>query len=522
MRHLPFRLLLAGALLLPGVARAEEKPLDPKVRDEVVLRAREYFNPEEDSFRGRTCLRAALQIASDAGFNVLARLNDVRDFVYQGRSFLQPYSDKKWQKDAGIEKSGVIPGKGSPTAVSIKSDRLRLTYSVPKAYKDKEFPKYPRPAPYPLLFSLHTDEDYKLNNQPGDDMMVRRYGSPAYKDVLDTWLVLAPVAARGRFIEDGLVKVKNVTEVLGDFVKRYHVDFDRVILDGDAAALAVAASQSAFYAGIVLRGGEADAKLVPNFAPVPVYVVGCPPLADALRAAGHPDVTCGDDAGAAAWMAARKRVTPKSFEWRAQAADQVLAHWVNLDVLDWGGGDRTMKVEVVDTADEPNTIRITARGIEKISLFLNDEVVDLDREVRIVVNGHEERKEKFVRSLDRLFDKDPMRARKTMYFGYLFPVLVDNVSVNPPAEADKPVTPDGGKSADEPATEAQEVEAALLRDKAKEAEDAGELKKAITLYDRALKVGNTTLKGELVAKLEALRKKVEGNGSEAGSEPAAK
>jgi hypothetical protein len=81
--------------------------------------------------------------------------------------------------------------------------------------------------------------------------------------------------------------------------------------------------------------------------------------------------------------------------------------------------------------------------------------------------------------------------------------LPADVSGNPPAEPGKPF--------DAPATDAQEVEAALLRDKAREAEDMGEVEKAIELYERAARVGRTSVQDESNAAADRLRGRITGS-----------
>jgi len=60
---------------------------------------------------------------------------------------------------------------------------------------------------------------------------------------------------------------------------------------------------------------------------------------------------------------------------------------------------------VVATADrEKNTITIEARSVTSLLLFLNDALVDLDKEVILVVNGRET-KHKFRRHLETMVDE---------------------------------------------------------------------------------------------------------------------
>ena len=109
-------------------------------------------------------------------------------------------------------------------------------------------------------------------------MLKRRFDRKAFKAIVDSWILLAPVATRARFVEDdGKPNLDRLRIPLSELWKRYDIDFQRVVLDGGSDALAIAASQAFLFAGLVVRGDNATLKtpeLARNFAHVPVYVVG--------------------------------------------------------------------------------------------------------------------------------------------------------------------------------------------------------------------------------------------------------
>ncbi len=137
-----------------------------------------------------------------------------------------------------------------------------------------------------------------------------------------------------------------------------------------------------------------------------------------------------------------KRVPPRTFRWvvKDNAAHR-LAQWINIEAVDEAAPLRALDVEIVDTKADPNTVRIEAIGIRGISIFLNDTLVDLDREVRVVVNGKpveacqvEASKPgdsrvrlpaKFARTIDGMFDSQRISIRKSMFYGWLFPVALE-------------------------------------------------------------------------------------------------
>lgn len=499
--RLPARWVLFPGLVLtalwlgagPGARAEEAKPLDPKVRAELIKHARQYFQLEADPFDGREGVRGVMLKQAAAGRDMLARLDDLRDVAYQGRTFEPSYRDKKWQKaDPSTE---VKDGKLS-TSVA-RGDKLRLAFSLPKKdYTDANLARIPRIDPFPTLVSLIEEKDYAGKPMPGDEVLQRKYGGEAFKELFERWIVFSPVAVRGNYLENGNVRPLFFTQQLRDFFQRYHVDYERLVVDGDAlTATSVAACQPFLLAGLVVRrpltgSPQVDEAVVPNYANVPVYVVNCEPTKKLLTDAGHPNVTLGDEAGLMAWLnQLPRRTSPTSFRWRAKTTQQVFAHWMIVGP-DWNHEQRTLQVERVDTSEDPNTLRITAEGVLDVTLFLHDGIIDLGREVRVVINGKQVLKERFERTLERVFDKQPLEARKSMYFGLLFPAMTKMLYVPekaaPPAPSAEPAAPAEGPG---PATVSADDEA-KAEAKVKEAEEAvaaGDVERARKIFEAVVK-----------------------------------
>jgi hypothetical protein len=281
--------------------------------------------------------------------------------------------------------------------------------------------------------------------------------------------VVAPVAPRARFLEDGRIRHEVLTRVIGETWRRYHVDFDRIVVDGAEPAAALAAAYPDLFAGVVLRGGTPDPRTVPNFAHVPVFVVDDAPLARELDRAGHPEVTVGSPSEAVAWIARRRRTFVASFAWFAVSEDHRWARYVA--IRSWDEREpRTLRVEVERSTEVPDTIRIDATGIGEIDLHLGDEIVDLSRPVGLVLNGRERLVEAWGEAgegatgppeawFDAAFD-DPPGARETMYFGRLYPVTLRGLVLGEPVLADPPpprtprgpepeAVPDGRRAAEQ-------------------------------------------------------------------------
>jgi hypothetical protein len=376
-------------------------------------------------------------------------MEGLRWLVYQARSFAPDLRDPKYHREAGFTQA--VSVDGTLTVYTLESEELNFTFSLPLdlPHRKRLRRDYPRVSPFPLLVTLHEARNARAEEHPGKVVLDRRYPPKTWRGLYERWLVLAPEAAAGGFLgPQGVVRHELFQQPLARFWKHYHLDFDRVVLDGTEQAFNVATAMPIFFAGIVFRGewtleSDEQKEAVRNFAPVPVYVVDNPALAEQLSAAGHPDVSAGGSGpGLLKWMEARRRVQPKAFDWAAQRYDHVLPYWVNLDGVDWYAALLTLRVQVVDTEENPNTICLRAEGIDRLSLFLDDDVVDLDRPVRVLINGHlahdeilepkDERMKALGRDLDILFNREPVRIRQSMFFGWLKPARIVNLRVRPP------------------------------------------------------------------------------------------
>jgi len=502
-RALPWlSLSLLALLALPGSLRAEDKPLDPKLRVELIKALRSYLQLDVDPYAGREATRSVLtKIETGGGPKVLARMDLLRELTDQGRDFEKDYRDRKWQKlEANTE---VSDGK---YAVSVsRPDKLRLAFSAPKGYAEAALAKLPRVDPFPTLVTLIEEKDYSGKKFPGEEAIARRYS--AFKELFEKWLVLAPVAVRGNYVDDGNVRQLFYTAQLKDFYQRFHLDFERIVLDGDTSnATTIVAAQPFMYAGLVVRRpltGEpvVDPDTVVNYAHVPIYVMGCPVTEKALKDAGHPSVTLGDEAGLMAWLGQRKRVIPKTFSWRLKTAQQVFANWLIL-TPDWNVEKRTVDVTVLDTAEDPNTIRIQATGVLDLTALLNDDLVALDKDVRMVVNGKELFKGKLERTLERLYDKDPVEAREAIFFSLLFTTITKQFFAPPPAAAPSTPTPGPAVVADPE----KEAKARSWLEKAEGFVTDGNTEKAVQILERLVsELGETSVAVTASARLAELK-----------------
>lgn len=199
------------------------------------------------------------------------------------------------------------------------------------------------------------------------------------EEVLDQVIVLAPsLEGLGETELDALFRSHQ--RMLGTAVQgvmHLRVDRDRLFVVGE---------------GEVGRGAAADlAALFPQFFAAAVGVGG-----ELTPAAGKSNLTLmptadgqADLATALSWcLEAEKRANyPASYSFELVREWAGRAFWVqalNFDVAAEGEPSNKMTVSV---DRETNTITIDTTGVYSLRVFLNDKIVDLDKEVTIIRNG---------------------------------------------------------------------------------------------------------------------------------------
>jgi len=94
----------------------------------------------------------------------------------------------------------------------------------------------------------------------------------------------------------------------------------------------------------------------------------------------------------------------------------------------------------VDADRANNRIVVKARGVESFTLFLNDDLVDLDKEFTVVVNDKAitEKRTRDLRGLEK-------RMAERRDWDFLFPVVFDCAVPKEPAEKGSKTETSGGK-----------------------------------------------------------------------------
>lgn len=247
-------------------------------------------------------------------------------------------------------------------------------------------------------------------------MLMRPRRQVTWTDVaIDTamWLLATTPAATaaGRMwslsqgpIDDERVQ-RGLFFVLGVVQRRLNLDRDRLYIRGHGSAcstvLRAATSAPDRFAAIVLEEpSEVPALALDNLAGVPVLAVTAQPGGDAsagLRRAFAQvdgarlelrDAQRAADAQVGTWLARRVRRLMRERVTLVMRADGIVdGYWVSGINADLGSAEAEGPARIDVVADRATgVIRVTAWRIDRFTLLLNDELIDLDRAFVLEVN----------------------------------------------------------------------------------------------------------------------------------------
>jgi len=278
---------------------------------------------------------------------------------------------------------GEIEGRGT-----------KFTYSlwIPKSYR-------PSSGPYPAILVFPGTEEGKP--MASSQFLVEHWTETAVRDAALIAVVDMPadVAAwnemTGADGTPGGVMASMFT--LKDLRDRYAVDPDRLYLlgreHGVEAAVSLGSKFPHLFAGVIGEVGDVGDVGFDNFRNLPVFLQGASAQAEAFKAAS-------DEAGydncemrpAAtvdeiwAWVLEHPRIAnPSKVTLALGAPIPNKAYWLMVPPTDGVG----LKINA-EADREANKITVTGTGVSSITLFLNDQIVDLDKPVTIVLNGVEQ------------------------------------------------------------------------------------------------------------------------------------
>ena len=189
----------------------------------------------------------------------------------------------------------------------------------------------------------------------------------------------------------------NVLTALMEVTRKYAVDYDRVYLVGHGAAVEAAMVMASFFpdrfAGVIGRRGDAAEMAPDNFRNVPTLFTGAgskaTAFAEAAKKAGHDNSTLKADALEAdvwAWIQSHARnANPTEVVLAPGRPFPHKAYWVEVPASD-GATAASVKASL---DRESNTITLQTQGVTEVTLYFNDEMLDLDQPVKVVSNGKE-------------------------------------------------------------------------------------------------------------------------------------
>jgi pimeloyl-ACP methyl ester carboxylesterase len=204
----------------------------------------------------------------------------------------------------------------------------------------------------------------------------------------------------------------NVYSTLRQVSQNYAVDFDRVYLVGRGLGVETAFTLATRYldrfAGVIGRSGDVPKDLpAENLKNQPMFCAGAganaTELEERMKKLGYDSLQRKDDASEAdiwSWIQSHPRITnPAEVVLYPGNPSPVRSAWLDVEPTDATGA-----VYIKAKIDKPsNTITVEGEGIKIFYLYFNDELVDLDRPIKLIANGQEVTRS-YQRNLSRALD----------------------------------------------------------------------------------------------------------------------
>ena len=272
--------------------------------------------------------------------------------------------------------------KDEHTSGTFAGGGLKYAYRVPADYEPS--------TAYPLLLVI-PDEDERP-----DEHLRESWTLPA---ILDGAILVCPempaeLGEWDRVMIDG--RPGGLSHVLTAYriaTERFAVDFDRVYVVGRGKGVPAAVAAGNYgpqrFAGVIGRAGDTGDIGPANFSNLPTLFVGAGARASAfkLKAESAGSSNChlnptGKEGDIWSWVQAHPREAhPTRVTLVPGDPFPTRAYW--LRVAPSAADSRT----TATVESETNTIRIESAGVSRVTLYLSDELVDLDKPVRIIYNG---------------------------------------------------------------------------------------------------------------------------------------
>ena len=312
----------------------------------------------------------------------------------KGRSLLSSPADfgRAYWLSKDFSKSRLKKGKVTEDAYEHKSaagGKVEYAYLVPKAYN-------PAKEAYPLILCIpdegespanHIKEQWLLD-EIHDNAIVLCVSMPESRKKWTEMMIDKEFGGLGNLLIGFRVAQEN-----------FSVDFDRIYVAGRGAGVPAAVAVGNYFpyrfAGIIGRSGDLEDIGPENYSNLPTYFAGAGGNAtrfqEAAKALGQDNVTIepgGKEVDIWNWIQAHPRVAyPTELKLVpgnvAGKPYPTRAYWLGVEASE-GRADLKGRVD-----RSKNTIYVDGTGVSGVTLYLNDQIVDLDKPVKVICNGVE-------------------------------------------------------------------------------------------------------------------------------------
>jgi len=332
-------------------------------------------------------------------------------------------------------------GKGTVLSRGVKGTPIEYAIRLPKKYTEK--------TPWGAILTLPSGKEGTWTDP-------REYFKQVWgkSPIIDEFIIQIPMLpnelemdpipnyTRDRAEEEEDKRIRSVFGAFGYLLNNYTLDRGRAFLDCGTETCGFGVRFATLFpdrwAGLILRDAvEVDDLRIGNLLHVPILVLKsannaavvdamkkrwdevCPDMMTVIDAKGAaPHLESADDI--TAWIKDKRRnMVPAKITLEPNHDRFNKSYWVDIHVADslltTQGEERPRLEAVADRST--NRITVDAVGVERFELLLNDDLVDLDKEFTIVVNGKaikQTRRRSFSEMKNRMLTRND--------WDYIFPV----------------------------------------------------------------------------------------------------
>ena len=373
-------------IALAGLAALAAAPLEQKLRDsdhkKLGKQIASYYEAKEEK---KGIEEAFLKVVKDMDKSQ-KRLRDVPLL-----SAVEDLERALWYAQQATYKGRHKGGKVISASLAGYGDDVPLGYHLPSKYST-------RGDPYALILCVPDAGETPEGHLEG------QWNDPGLREAALLVAVDMPseTAEWGNFIADpsagsGVWAVMNTYSVAK---QQFAVDMNRVYLAGTGKGFAAAAATAAcfphLFAGVIGRG-EVPEMAATNFRSIPSLLLspseGAKAIEKAVGELGFGNCTVNPEGGLAeilAFVSERSRESyPSEIQFSPFSNITSGTPWVQIEgfqVDPEKPADEQPSISAKADRDA-NTITIDAKGIASLTIYLNDLLVDMDKPVKLVVNG---------------------------------------------------------------------------------------------------------------------------------------